>query len=66
MIDIEIGFVSGLKAEESVTEDFLAPLDNVQTPVSGITERNAFRTRVSFQKGVVKLEPTEEPIDVDQ
>lgn len=47
MVDVEIGFVSGLKCEDSVTEDFLASLYDVQAPISGIIERNALRTRIS-------------------
>ena len=69
MADVQIGFVSGLKAEKSVTKNLLTSLYNVQTPVGGIIEWNTLKMRVRtgvVKHGTVNLEPTKEPIDVDQ
>lgn len=67
--DIEIRFVSNLKAKNPIAEDLLTSLYNVQTPVDGIIPRDTLITRVSTdadQNRGFKLEPTEEPVDVDQ
>jgi len=69
MGDVEIGFVSNLKAEDSIAENLLASLHNIQAPISGIIEWNTLRTRISTSrvlKYCLGFEPTEEPIDVDQ
>ena len=38
MAEVEIGFISGLKTEDSVTENLLTSLHNIQTPIGGIVE----------------------------
>jgi hypothetical protein len=47
MAEIEIGFVSGLEAEDSVAENLLSPLYDVQTPIDTIIEWNPLEVRVS-------------------
>jgi len=47
MGDIEIGFVSNLKAEDSITENLLTSLHDIQTPISGIIKWNALGIRFS-------------------
>ena len=42
MIVIEIRFVSGLKPEDSIAENFLALRDNIQLPVGGVVPGNTF------------------------
>lgn len=42
MIVIEIRFVSGLKPEDPITENFLALLHNIQLPVGGVVPGNTF------------------------
>lgn len=69
MSDIEIGFVSNLKAEDSIAENLLTSLDDIQTPISGIIKWNTLRTRISasrVSKNCLGFEPTKEPVDVDQ
>lgn len=71
MAEIQIGFVPGLKTEDSVTENLLTSLHDVQTPIGGIVEWNALRisistSRISSQYRKSNLGPTEEPVDVDQ
>lgn len=41
MAEVQIGFVSGLKAKYSVAENLLTSLYNVQAPISGIIEWDA-------------------------
>ena len=44
--EVKIGFVTGLETEDPVTEDFLAPLYNIQPPVGGVVERDTFGSGV--------------------
>jgi len=41
--EIEIGFVSCLEAEDSVTENLLTSLHHVQTPIGGVVEWDTLR-----------------------
>ena len=69
MGDIEIGFVSDLKAEESIAENLLTSMHNVQTPINGIIEWNTLSIRIStscVSRQCLCFEPTKEPVDVDQ
>ena len=69
MGDIKIGFVSNLKAEDSIAENLLTSLHNIQTPISGIIEWNTLRIRIStscIPKQCLGFEQTKEPINVDQ
>lgn len=50
--EVEIGFVSRLKPEESVAKNLLTPLNDVQAPIDRVTERYTLRTVVS--NGVLK------------
>jgi len=47
MAEVEIGFVSGLKAEDSVTKNLLTSLHDVQTPIGGIIEWDTLGMGVS-------------------
>jgi len=47
MAEIEIRFIPGLKTEDSVTENLLTSLHDVQTPIGGIIEWNALRINIS-------------------
>jgi len=69
MAEVEIGFVSGLKAQDSVTENLLASLYNIQTPIRGIIEWDTLGIGMSncrVSRCRCSWEPTKEPIDVDQ
>ena len=47
MAEVEIGFVTGLEAKDSVTKNLLTSLHNVQTPISSIIERDTLGIGVS-------------------
>ena len=40
VINVKIGFVRGLEAEDPVTESFLTQLDNIQPPVGSVVPWN--------------------------
>jgi len=42
--EIKIGFVTGLETKKSVTENFLALLYNIQSPVGGVIEWDTFES----------------------
>ena len=50
MAEIQIGFVTGLKTEDPVTENLLASLYDVQTPIGAIIEWNTLKARISASR----------------
>ena len=68
MTNEEIGFVTGLEAEELVAENGLAVLDDIQPPISCIIEWDSWEgsIRPLGHPDQVDQELTEVPVDIDQ
>jgi len=49
--DVEVGFVSSLETEESVTENFLAFPNNIQPPVGGVIPWDTCESRIEGYRG---------------
>jgi len=68
MTNEQIGFVAGLDAEKSVTENCLAVPDDVQAPIGRIVKRDSLSGwhEWSWHAPEVEQELTKKPVDVDQ